>query len=169
MINQSSNNAPENELTNRIKSIERQLIASKSSQPILADSLRVDCLPSVTGSLTWGPTTIAAGRFTNFYADIDSTGGVGNTYPPTLYDVVFTPIVDTLDAAHGWPFGGGLTSGQFNLSLGGPWFDLQNSSRTQSKRRIVVQIKNNDTASHVYYLQMIVFSPHPTTDLTNGS
>ena len=80
----------------------------------------------------------------------------------TLLDFVYSVRVDVDNAAHTYPYGGSLSTGQqkFFVNAYCDYFGSGFSS-TQGQRYFIVQISNGDFSNHSYYVHTSALIPRP--------
>ncbi len=140
----------EDKLLNDVNELKNQLLYLKTHpQPIGADGIKYAVANGGTSiTVASGATSTISFKFT------PSSDFVLNGY-----DYLLTIIIDTYDTAHLYAGGASLTAGQRNLDLE-HWMDFQNSDFVSPFGRIFnVHIKNNDSASHVYYVNIGLVYP----------
>lgn len=117
---------------------------------------------------TIGPVAIAAGATaTATFVFMDDTISLNYNGLPainriSLLDPLISVMVDTYDAAHGYPYGASLTAAQKNVRVSW-WCDYNNSnvSETDGQRYVIIQLTNTDSASHNYYIAGTAILPRP--------
>lgn len=151
-------------LVNKVNQLERDFNDFRNfPQKIGLGSLD---LARFTDSFIWSGVSIPAGAIRNFYVDLAMLTYDG--YPSFNAANLINPLLDIrvdADAAtSSLPLGSSLTAGQQNAQAS-VWSDLANSmpfaSTSPGFRRVWIQIRNNDTAAHIFYLRMNVLMMRP--------
>lgn len=139
-------------LVNEVKGLRRDINDLKTSQPIGADIISVASAPS-TGALFGGPFTVAAGSATTVIIQITPFSGI-----LTLWNYLYTVYVDGSATDDAFPSGINLTAAKRNVIIMN-WIDWADSSDTSNIRMFKIRIRNEDTASHDYYLRFRAYLP----------
>lgn len=141
----------EDQLVNRIKTLENQMLTLKTSaQPIGADMLDV----RTGGTTTFSPTTLAAGDWAYW---------IITTYPitdkvNTIWNNEFTLFIDGIAHENRFPDGSFLTAGAKNCEVSG-WLDWEDSDSTIGLKCFKIRAMNNDVVSHDFALSYIAIFP----------
>lgn len=150
-INKAENQL-ENKLVNDIENLKRDMREIKTKQPIGADVLQVAPLPT-SGALFAGPVTVASGSSVTFTVTFTP-----DSQTLTIWNVLFSLYVDADATANLFPSGSALTSAQRNLRVAG-WFDWSSSSDSTNMRAYKIHVRNEDAASHDYYIRIRAYLP----------
>ncbi|MBJ8343932.1 hypothetical protein [Antrihabitans sp. YC2-6] len=155
-----------NALINKMNDLDRRLTELKTApQPIGNGSLNYAVF---SGGFTFGGTVIAAGATTRFsvvFMDDDlpfTFAGLDAINRYTLLDFLYSVYIDAADEDHLYPGGALLTSGQ-RLLTPTFWHDYASSglSPENGQRTVYIQITNNDSSSHTYYINGNALIPRP--------
>ena len=141
----------QDKLINDIEQLKQQMIMLKTNiQKVGADVLDIQSgnLVSATSA------TILAGNSVTM--SITNSGITDKVL--TIMNYEFTVYVDTKDLAHAYP-SGSLTSAQRLLKLES-WLDFITSDEgTDNHRTYIIRIVNQDTVSHVYFIDFKIITP----------
>jgi hypothetical protein len=150
----------DNTLVNQINDLQQQFNDFRTKpQPIGNGSINYGIF---TANLTWSGTVALGGGGIAVYtvllfdpAFTFTFNGLPAINTATLLDFYYTVSVDTNTTAFDYPVGASLTSGQKNMQTNW-WKDLAQSGgfgTANGQQRIYIQVQNNDTATHTYYLR----------------
>jgi hypothetical protein len=159
-VNAAERGGVDNALTNAITGIQGDILDMKTKpQPIGNGSINYGIF---SANLTWSGTLALGGGgiavFTALLFDPAFTftfNGLPAVNTATMLDFYYTVSVDTNTTAFDYPVGASLTSGQKNMQTNW-WKDLAQSGGFTSgtgQQRIYIQVQNNDTSTHTYYLR----------------
>ena len=115
---------------------------------------------------SWSGVTVAAGRKTVLITTLavnllDSAPAYDRV---TLMNVFVDVSVDVNDADHHFPYGSALTFDQQQAAVS-VWYDLAGSGLSTSdgggQRSVYIEVTNNSTASHTYFVRGNAILPFP--------
>lgn len=149
MINRT-NNRLEQSLVKKVTDNERAIRELKSAvQSVGGDALAVQS----TSLLFGGPLALAAGDAGTFVVTVFPASST-----LTLWNFLFTVLVDGTTVNDAFPNGSNMTTAKRNMRLFN-WIDWADSNDTTNVRVVKIRIENYDSSSHNYYIDFKAYYP----------